>query len=440
MVILFFAVLPACAYSQVSIPVAKDEEPVEDTSDESGVAVTNYAFNFSTAFNFYEQKQYAKAEKYFRRAYSKIKNREAANYIYSCMLQQGYEAEADVFRKKQPDLINEWPNDKKGFGNVYIDFGPRISANANAGNIDYANGGFLYKVSSSVQYWQTATYLQQDNNLGNYKQYGLHSSLSMQLNNGWNIQPSANYYYTSYNSIYTQTADLESFSNFIDPKETIFYQTSGTQTTNYAFPGHSHYLNLSVSFSKRIQLFTFELEPAFHYSVDKSTTLYQYFSNGTTDSFVNSIYKGSAPFTASGVGSSDTTIRSYIGQLGISLLYNWPAFKQMISTRIAFYYLMGEHSQSAPALHFYSLLKLKENFWIHLDWLNKGSLPWMLNSGDLYFNFTDKIDNRSSITFQLWPSKRLSPLFTYQYEEDTRLQDNAELIYNSFYFTLKYKL
>jgi hypothetical protein len=253
-IMLCFAVLPA--YGQVSIPVLKDEEPVEDTADEPGYALTNYAFYFSTAFSLYEQKQYLKAEKYFRKAYSKFKNNEVAEYIYNCMLAEGYEAEAAVFRKKHSDLIHMWPENKKGFETIYLSFGPRMSVNSSAGNIDYANAGFVYSLSNSVKYWQTFTYIQQDNNLGNYNQYGLHSSFSIQLNNGWNIQPSANYYYTSYYSVYTVNSNLESFSNFIDPYETIFYTTTANQIANYAFPGYSHYLNLSLSFSKRIGPFT----------------------------------------------------------------------------------------------------------------------------------------------------------------------------------------
>jgi hypothetical protein len=124
----------------------------------------------------------------------------------------------------------------------------------------------------------------------------------------------------------------------------------------------------------------------------------------------------------------------------MSVLYTWPMFKQAISTKFAFYYLLGGNDQAAIALHFYALLKLKQNIWIHLDWLNKGDLPMMLNSEDLYFNFADEINNRSTITLQLWPLKKWSPSFTYQYEQDTRLQDDAILKYNSFYVALKYKL
>jgi len=440
--ILFIAFIPARAICQQptadTTDLAKDSS--EEDDDEDAPPPVSFAFYYSKAFDLYVQGYYSQAEIYFRKAFHKFKCSEAAEYVYYSLARQGYDMEAQAFRNKNKDYIPQWPDTKKSIEKIYLYAGPRLSATSGVSNVYYANGGFNARLSDKISLWQSVDYTTQSNNLGSFKQYGSFTHLDVYFKKGWYLAPSFCYAYTPNTTLVSQSRIINYIKDYSGAFEKISYQTYYNQDIAYTLPGVTNSFNASVSLSKRIHDLTFEVEPSWHYIQSKNNGVFQYHSVGTVDSFVNNKMLGSAPYADSGYGHYDSTSGNFIYQLGVAVAYKWPIRHQPLTTRFAAYYLEDNNENKAYAFHFFTLWQIRHDLWLHFSWVNKGNLPWVLNYEGLYYNFTDQIKTRAGLTLQLYPLKRFSPLLTYQYEQDTRSQDNATLTYRSFFLTLKYSL
>ncbi len=439
--ILFLLFICTKAYCQIPVR-ADDDELIKDDSSEEGPFSYAYELAYSKAVGLYEKGLYVKAETYFRKAFKIFPNDYAAEYIYYTLVYQGRDLEAGLFWRKHRDKMGDVPAVKIGVEYIYLDLGLRVAASSIAGNLSYNNLGAMMRLGARTRLWMAASYLQQDNDINGFKQYEYFATVPVAMNKGWSFVPSVHYANTPFQSATTESKPVTYDTTvYLSHRDTIYYHTKATQDLNYTIPGKAHYLNVSLSLSKRVRAFIFEAEPSFHYSTSASHVAFVYKSTGTTDSsFSNNGLKGSKPFTGSGSGSYDTTVVRYTGQIGASVSYRLPIKQESVSVKLAGYYLFDNEHSSCFAWYFYSLVQLNKNYWLHVNCLSKGSLPFALNNEGLYFNFSHEINLRAGVSLQFRPLKRFSPVISYQFEQDERFEDEAVINYHSCYITLKYRL
>jgi hypothetical protein len=377
-----------------------------------------------------------------KNAFRMFPNEATARVRYYWLLNHGYDLEAARFRQNNYSYAFALNPHRRGFESIYAEVGSRISGNANAGNIYNAGYGGFFRVSGTVRIWHSVSYVQQDNNLGHYKQGEYFSALYTYLGSGWYIKPSLHYTYASFTDLLHDSYPvnyLDSFENFRG-RYTV-YKTSAIQDIDYITQGHSHYLNVGLPVTRRYYQWTIEVQPSLQYINTQGSRSYNYSNAGTTDSFRNNELKGTETYTETGSGTlSDTSTNVFIGQLGGSVGYHFQVLDRPVYVRAGGWYLFSDRHANTMAYNAYALVQASNSVWLHLSFLAKGNLPFALASEGLYLNMYHEIKARTGFTVQFFPLKKWSPLLTYQYEKQVRFGDGASLVYHALYLTLKYNL
>ena len=415
------------------------EEPVKE--DTVVYNADDYLDNFPKGVALFKQKRYAAAEKYLRKSFKANPADETARYLYYSLLYQGHDLEAAIFKTDNPKYTFAFPAYKRGFESVYISFGPRVSAQPDdAGNIYFGGYGTLFRLRDDVRFWHTVSYVEQNDNLGSYKQGEYFSGMYYQLRGGWSVNPTLHYIYTDYKTFITEQNDVTYTNVYDSPADDITYVTTARQNIRYSFEGATHYLNVVVPFSKRINTLTLEVSPAAYLVSNKSTGGFTYTENGVTDSFQRNLLLGSEIYAGDGNGQLDSSFTSVIGQIGLSMGYQLPLKGEPIHIRLGGALQFAKNMASVFTWNAYILGRITPYFWVHANYTMKGAIPLALHQDGIFLNHYNKIKDRAGISLQLNPLKRFSPIFTYQYELQERTEDGMRLTYNSVYLTLKYRL
>lgn len=435
---LFLSLLLAlCAtpvISQNRLAVSQTESSPEEIDEEDEPETT-----VGRAGAFFERMEYARAEMQARRDFARMPSEESARILYYSLRFEGYDLEAEDFRRKHPDYTFAIAPARKGFESIYADAGPRISANDAADNVLFGDAGAFIRPGPRLRLWQSLTYLRQDHDLGSFNQYEYFGSLGIHLGRGWYVQPALHYAYVSFRFVVEDTAHVNYTTSYpLDNNDTLVYKTSAVQQITTTIPGTSHFVHLATPLIKHLGAFEAEVEPSLHFEPTRSSILTTYVATGTTDSFENNRLKGTKPYSETGGSSTDTAFRVLIIQAGASIACRIPVPGEPVTLRAGAWYLRSDEGASAMAYHASASVRCSKSLRLYLTWLSKGNLPFALRSEGQYFNFNDPIRTRAGISFYLFPLRHLSPIVTYQYEHDTRLQDNATLVYHSVYLSLKY--
>lgn len=389
----------------------------------------------------FEKGRFIAAEKQLRRAFDAHPDEETARYLYYALMYQGNDLEAAVFKKQHLKYTFALPPVKRGFESIYAEFGPRVAVPADTvGNIYYAAYGGLFRVSDRVRIWHSVGYLQQDDNLGKFKQGDYFSAIYTQLNNGWMLKPAFHYIYTGFTASYRESKNVV-YSDTVGMRNPTIYLTTAKQVIHYINPGKSHFAYLSLPVSKRIGHFSVELLPAAHLISSKYSRSYTYVSEGYTDSIRNNEVKGTKQYYETGSGvNADTSELNIIGQLGAAVSWRLPWLKERLVLRAAAFYLFDNDGNSTMAYNATLTCDINNQCRLYATWLRKGALPFALDAEGQYFNHYNPINNRTGLSVQLFPFKQFSPTITYQYEQQERPFDHVLLNYHSVYLTLKYRL
>jgi hypothetical protein len=220
----------------------------------------------------------------------------------------------------------------------------------------------------------------------------------------------------------------------------IRYNSRGLQEINYKLPGNAHSINTALNISRRIGSVLIEAEPSLHTVINRYHYDYTYTTVGTTDSSLEETLLGTAPYQESGSGSTaDTTEYRYIGQFGAAISYTLPFWKDQILLRAAGFYVWNNQAGNFD-FNAYALVKCSGNVWLHLSYLKKEDLPLALNYEGQYFNSGNPVKNRAGVSVQLFPLRKFSTFFTYQYEEQMQVALQQLASFNAFYLTLKFNL
>jgi hypothetical protein len=410
-----------------------------DTTEDMNEGDSAYVMLHSRGVTAFEQRNYSKAERIFKKAMTAQPSEEDARYCYYALLYQGLDMEAADFKWRYAAYCFAIPEQKRGLESIYLDAGPRFSANHNAGDILYGDAGAVARLTRRLRLWSSLTYLQQDEDLGHYRQYEFFAALFMHAGKGWYVRPSFHYAYVPYTSIIQDSGSVSYTQSYpVGHDDTLVYKTKAVQTVTTTSPGFTNCYNAALTVSKRMGSLGVDVESGYHIFTGRSAIRIAYSAAGTTDSFRRNRFEGSKPFYDSGNSSRDTSYRTSYSQLGIGISYRLPLRGEPVTLRAAAYGLWAESGAYGMAYHASCVFWWRTRLRIYLSWLRKDVMPLALHSEGMYFNFTDPIRNRTSMSFQLFPLRRFSPGITYQYEKDIRLSDNADLVYHSVYLTLKY--
>lgn len=415
--------------------------PEEIVKEDSLLAAANTATDREAGRPLFNKGRFIAAEKQLKRAFAARPDEETARYLYYSLVYQGNDLEAAVFKKRHLKYTFALPPVKRGFESIYAEFGPRVAVPADTvGNIYYAAYGGLFRVSSRVRIWHAVGYLQQDDNLGKFKQGDYFSAIYTQLNNGWLLKPAFHYIYTGFTASYRESKNVV-YSDTVGTKNPVIYLTTARQVIHYINPGRSHFAYLSLPVSKRIGYLSFEVLPAAHLISSKYSRSYTYVSEGYTDSIRNHEVKGTKQYYETGSGvNADTSELNIVAQLGGAVSWRLPWLNERLVLRAAVFYLFDNDGNSTAAYNATLSCDISSQFRLYATWLNKGALPFALDAEGQYFNHYNPINNRAGLSVQLFPLKQFSPTITYQYEQQERPFDHALLNYHSVYLTLKYRL
>jgi len=401
-----------------------------------------FDLDYRIGMAYYNRKMYALSEQYFKKAFAVYPTNDIAKHIYYGLIFRGLFSEAAVFNEQYQKITEIKNIFTKGTESIYSDVGLRYSSDKTLeGNMLYTDFGRISKPAQNIALLQSIYFLHQTYPSGNYKQMEYFISRDAYYKNGWYLNPSLHYALTLTSGA-SNVADTyaNSVNSFIPPNRNITVFNNGIYTQKFSFPGMTHSLNLAYSISKRNGPLTFGIEPALQAILNTTKINVNYVDTGISDSFINRVHILSYPYKLQGASTKDTGTFSMIGQIGASINYIWQINGAPLSSKLSGYYLFDNKGTNTAAWNFYTLVKTSTNCWLHLSYTYKGNLPWAFNADGQYFNTYNTINSRTGITMQLFPLKRFSPMLTYQYEQDQRYSDNKTLIYNSFYFTLKYKL
>ena len=402
-----------------------------------------YDLYLRTATAYQHLKMNAKGEACYKKAFGIYPTTSAAQGIYNSMVNRGLSLEAYTFNEKF-NHVTEIPNKyKNGVEYLYLDLGSRVPTdNTLAGNVYYFDIGRVSRTKGNVSLSQSIYYLQQDNPNSNYKQFEYAISRESYYKNGWYLNPVFHYAFTTYNSNsgdFVQPYHDSVFNNYPPPRMPVTLITNGIQTTLFTNPGTTNSFSLAYGIKKRKDALTIGFEPTLQTILDKNQITTAYKTQAIRDSLTR-FGPFSYPYADSGKSSTDTGSMTFIGQLGLSIGYELPIRHMPIKIKVSGYYLFDNMGNTATAYNFYAFVMASDKYWLHLGYTSKGNLPWAMNSDGQYFNTNNAINYRTSITLQLRPLKKLSPMFTWQYEQDSRSTDYTKTVYNSFYLTLKYNL
>ena len=387
------------------------------------------------------QRQYAKAQHYFEKAFAVTPTETAARYIYYSLIWQGEDLAAAAFRKRHQQYTFALPAFKKWLESIYTDLGVRFASGDAGSNGSYADAGVTTRLGAGTRLWQLASWLHEGGDSNHFSQYDYFASLPSSLGKGWAITPSLHYAHVVYHNTDAQDNPVSYKESYnADGGGTIVYQTNATQHIAYTVNGHAQYINAGFMTAYKAGNFTFEAEPVLHFMHTNGARTYQYTSTGTTDSIKNGHKLGTGPFTETGNGVlSDTVTDTKELQLGGAITYRLPFRKLPVTARVAAYYL-HQNGTNAAAYTAHATLLPSPGVAIHLLYTGRGALPVALSNEGQYLNYLAQRQDRVTASVQLFPLKHWSPWLTWQYERNKLLNNAGVAVYQSVYVTLKYQL
>lgn len=375
-----------------------------------------YYLQLRIGIAYYEKKNYALAEGYFKKALTYNTDDELSlEYLYYCYFLNGRYDEARLlskkFNKSLADKIGTSTQSKVGF--VIIEAGSKITDQKSYPSKDpknikgnyfkppvYAQVGLNHYINNNFSLFHAATYFSQETFINKIKQYQYYLKGSIPLKNGFSISPSIHYINLKVSSektiTITDTLWPPGMPPHTQPPPGAPPLKTVTTTTNISNSSQSNYFVGSLNIQKVMKKFVFGIGA----SASNMSNVTQY---------INSGFVSYAPF-----GNS----KLVLGCTGYA--HTVDSYKTTYAAAVPFLYIQPANKLSVKLSYMYNV---KNNF--------------IEENGYLVNNSPDVTQSRYSALINFNINKRVSLYGLYQLEYKYEAVQSFNYRYNVIVAGLK---
>ncbi len=381
--------------------------------NESKKGYDEYYFNMRVGIAYYTKLNYIKASKFFNKALKNDGSSDVAKeyLFYSDLFSTNERAADDTYRTLSDSVKSRIKYKiKRPLESIYVEGGIKISDNTKVANhLGYAQIGINHKISSLASLYYAYTFQMQKQIWGHYSQHQFFIEPSFHFKK--NLTLNVGFHYSNYSSV----IDFKDYifehspppANPTGPFMEQIVAKHITKTGTYK----ENLLLTQVSVAKTIKGFT--IAPHAGLFINFSNTNY---IDSHRDTIIIRNHNGPTIVDSNLVINAGDSIfnvkeMKFEGLFGAALYYNFGRF--MIGADVTV--ILNKKVKTAIVTP-YIRATIAKRFAVSAYFMYKGSYPLALFDGAQLYNSLDKIKYKTSITGEIYATKKLNLYLTYQFE------------------------